>query len=117
MTIFRKIIIAVSIAVFVVVGAVYLFTGFWDTSADERQTDGFVTKPHDIGREEAIAIASKFVSTNSDLDRVEAHATEFKDSWTANFVKKPEYGHWFGGNSSVEVMKKDGSIGRFYFEK
>ncbi|MEZ5306563.1 MAG: hypothetical protein R2684_05380 [Pyrinomonadaceae bacterium] len=114
----KVIVFFISIAIVSALIATILFVVPWNTSGDmikgPEETD---TQTHEIGREEAIAIATKFVSTDTNLDIVEAHATEFKDSWTVNFIKKPEYSHRFGGNSSVEVMKKDGSIGRFYFEK
>ncbi|MEZ5308969.1 MAG: hypothetical protein R2684_17625 [Pyrinomonadaceae bacterium] len=115
---FKVIVFFISFAIVSALVTTILIVDPWNISGDmikgPEETD---TKPHEIGREEAIAIASKFVSTGNYLDTVDAHATEFKDSWTVNFVSKPEYSHWFGGNSSVEVMKKDGSIGRFYFEK
>ncbi len=72
----------------------------------------------DISKESAVQKANDFVSNEYNLSYYDVVIMdENEDTWNIGFAFKPRYKGRTGGQPTVEVDKKTGSIGRYYFPK
>jgi hypothetical protein len=71
-----------------------------------------------VSSELAIQNAKEFISSEYDLLLYDAVILdENENTWTIGFAFKPKYKGRTGGQPTVEVDKKTGNIGRYYFPK
>ena len=71
-----------------------------------------------VSSESAIQKAKEFISSEYDSSLYDAVIlSENENTWTIGFAFKPEYKGRTGGQPTVEVDKKTGNIGRYYFPK
>ena len=73
--------------------------------------------PVGISKETAVLIARARISSEYDLEQLQAVVTDNETSWVIDFQLKPEYKHWTGGTPSVKVSKETGEVMSYYLGK
>ena len=70
-----------------------------------------------ITKQIALLIARAKVSSNYDLNQLDADVSDKGDAWVVDFHLKPEFGEWTGGAASVKIDNETGEVTSFYFGK